>query len=169
MVIGDSHLKRIKRSLFKNSFDNAKNFLKSFGGAKTKHMKHYVILSLKEQKPDIIVIHVCGNDINYKNRGNVNVNELADNIINLAVICRDFGVPDIAISEVLPRKSIVVTAIIRKVNDRVRELCKNNKFHFISNQHITRDLLDHDGVHLTDLSTEILADNIVDYINNFIL
>ena len=104
VAIGDSHLKRIKRSLFKNSFDNAKSSIKSFGGAKTKHMKHYVILSLKEQKTDIIVIHVCGNDTNYKNKGNVNVNELADNIINLAVICRDFGVPDIAISEVLPKE-----------------------------------------------------------------
>ena len=46
--------------------------------------------------------------------------------------CRDFGVPDVIISEVLPKKNIAVTAIIRKVNDRVRKLCKNNKFHFIS-------------------------------------
>ena len=37
-----------------------------------------------------------GNDINCKNNGNVNVNEIADNMINLAVICRDFGVPDIS-------------------------------------------------------------------------
>ena len=51
----------------------------------------------------------------------------------------------------------------------MRELCKNNKFHFISNQHITRDFLYHDGIHLTGPGTEILADNIVDYINNFIL
>ena len=80
-----------------------------------------------------------------------------------------FGVPDVAISEVLPKKNIAVTAIIRKVNDRVRELCKNNKFDFISHQHITRDFLNHDGVHLTDPGTEILADNIADYINNFIL
>ena len=28
VVIGDSHLKRIKRNLFKNSFDNAKSFIK---------------------------------------------------------------------------------------------------------------------------------------------
>ena len=73
VVIGDSHLKRIERNLFKNSFDNAKSFIKSFGGAKTDHMKH-IIPSLKEQKPDIIVIHVGGNDINYKNKGNGNVN-----------------------------------------------------------------------------------------------
>ena len=50
----------------------------------------------------------------------------------------------------------------------MRELCKNNKFHFISHQHITRDFLHHNGVHLTDPGTEILADNMVDYINNFI-
>ena len=56
MVIGYSHLKRIKWNLFKNSFDNAKSFIKSFGRTKTEHMKH-VIPSLKEQKPDIIVIH----------------------------------------------------------------------------------------------------------------
>ena len=49
------------------------------------------------------------------------------------------------------KKTFAVTAIIRKVNDRVRKLCKNNKFHFISDQHITRHFLYHDGVHLTDL------------------
>ena len=61
-------------------------------------MKHSVITSLREQKLDMIVIHVAGNDINYKNKGNVNINELADSIINLDAICRDFSVPDIAIS-----------------------------------------------------------------------
>ena len=49
------------------------------------------------------------------------------------------------------KKIFAVTAIIRKENDRVRKLCKNNKFHFISDQHITRHFLYHDGVHLTDL------------------
>ena len=119
VVIGDSHLKRIKRHIFNNSFDNAKSFIKSFGGAETEHIKHYVIPSLKEQKRDIIVIHVGGNDINYKSKGNINVNELADNIISVAMICRDFGVPDVAISEVLSTKSIAVTAIIRKVNEKI--------------------------------------------------
>ena len=87
-------------------------------------MKH-VIPSLKEQRPDIVVIHVSGNDINYKTKGNINVNELVDSIICLAMICHDFGVPNIVILEVLPKQSIAVTAIIRKVNDRGRELCTN--------------------------------------------
>ena len=56
-----------------------------------------------------------------------------------------------------------------KSNAGVRELCKNNKIHFISHQHITRDFSYHDGVHLTDPGTKLLADNLVDHINNFIL
>ena len=70
-------------------------------------MKRYVIPSLKEQKLDITVIHIGGNDLKYKTKDNINVNELADNIISLATICRDFGVPDVV------KKSIVVTSIIR--------------------------------------------------------
>ena len=67
------------------------------------------------------------------------------------------------------KEKYCITTIIRKVKDQVRELCKNNKFHFLSYQHITRYFLYHDGVYLTDRGTEILADNIVDYINNFVL
>ena len=58
-------------------------------------MKYYVIPSLKEQKPDIIVTHVGKNYIKYKNKDDVNVNELADNIISLVLICRDSGVLDV--------------------------------------------------------------------------
>ena len=49
-------------------------------------------------------MHAGGNDISYKNKGNVNMNELADNIISLAMICRDFRDPDVVISEVLRKK-----------------------------------------------------------------
>ena len=55
-----------------------------------------------------------------ENKDNINVNEIADSTISLAMICRDFCVPDVVISEVLPKKSIAVTSIIRKVNDQVQ-------------------------------------------------
>ena len=42
MVIGDNHLKRMKQNLFNNVFENAKKFIKYFGGTKSEHMKHYV-------------------------------------------------------------------------------------------------------------------------------
>ena len=169
MVVGDSHIKRIKRNLFNNSFENARSYLKSFSGAKTEDMKHYIIPSLNEQNPDVIVIHVGGNDINHRNKESINEKELAKNIINVAMICRNSGVPDILISEILPKKSIALTAIIRRVNDEIKELCKEYNFNFISNERITRDFLCHDGVHLTDDGTRILAGNMVNFINDFIL
>ena len=95
VVNGNSRLKRVKRNLSKNYFDNGKSFIKSFSVAKTEHMKHYAIPFLKEQKPDIIVMNVGKNYIKYKNKDNVNVNDLADNIISLVLICRDSGVLDV--------------------------------------------------------------------------
>ena len=63
-------------------------------------------------------LHVGGNNTNYKNKGNINVNELADNIISFAMTCRDFGVPDVVISEVLPKKTIAVNVIIAITSSR---------------------------------------------------
>ena len=65
-------------------------------------MKH-VIPSLKVQKTEIIIIHVCGNDINSKNKDNVNVNKRADNIISLG-LCRDSGVSDVVIQNFYQRR-----------------------------------------------------------------
>ena len=39
----NSQVKKIKQYLFNNSFDNAKSFIRSFGGAKTKHEICYAI------------------------------------------------------------------------------------------------------------------------------
>ena len=64
------------------------------------NMKH-VMPFLKKQKPDIFVIRVSGNNINYKNKDNVSVTVLT--------------------SEILPKKSIAVTSIKRKVKDQARE------------------------------------------------
>ena len=169
MVLGDSHTKRIKRNLFNNSFDNAKTYIKSFSGARTNDMKHYAIPSLNDQNPDIVVIHIGGNDITHKNKETVIVEDLAKDIIDLGNLCRESGVPNVLISEILPKRSIILTKIIRKVNDRLEELCKINNFHLISHRDISRDLLCHDGIHLTDSGTDILADDIVDFINYFIL
>ena len=40
-------------------------------------------------------MNVGKNYIKYKNKDNVNVNDLADNIISLVLICRDSGVLDV--------------------------------------------------------------------------
>ena len=58
MMIGDSHIKRMKMGLFNNSFETVQSKIKSFNGAKTQELKHEIIPSLAEQKPDIAVVHI---------------------------------------------------------------------------------------------------------------
>ena len=87
----DSHLKRINRRKFNNSFKNCKSFMKSFPGAKVEELQHYVTRHLETQKPDISIIHVGGNSINYKNLKDINVDEISENIANVGKKCASFN------------------------------------------------------------------------------
>ena len=60
-MIGDRHIRRVKKDKIKNSFDNAKSFFKYFSGAKTDYMTH-------------------------RNFEDFNVDKLADELINIVKI-----------------------------------------------------------------------------------
>ena len=77
-------------------------------------------------------------------------------------------VSDIVVSGVLVKKNIRLSAIIRQLNDKVSDLCKECGFHFISDDKITREFLCDDGIHLNDEGTNVLAGNFVDFIKDFI-
>ena len=66
-AVGDNHIKRINRRRFNNLFEKVKSFV-SFLGAKTEELEHYVVPHLNAQKPDISVIHIVGNNINFRVR-----------------------------------------------------------------------------------------------------
>ena len=72
------------------------------------------------------------------------------------------------ISGIFVKDSIRLSAFIRKVNDELCELCPTNNFRFVSNDNIRKHLCG-DGVHLSDLGTNIFAGNIVNYLNRNIL
>ena len=57
----------VTRNLLNSSFLNSKFYIKSFSGAKTRDTKPYTISCSTEQTPNITVIHIGTNDINYKN------------------------------------------------------------------------------------------------------
>ena len=57
LMIGYSHIRRVKRDKIQNSFDNAKSFVWYFSGAKTQNLHHYIILSLLKKTPD--TCHSC--------------------------------------------------------------------------------------------------------------
>ena len=67
------------------------------------------------------------------------------------------------------KKSIRLSSLIRKVNDELRVLCSINKFHFISNDNISREYLWRDGVHLPEAGVDILAGNIENWLNEVVI
>ena len=76
---------------------------------------------------------------------------------------------EVVISSILPIKNIALTQLVRQVNDSLREQCVLSGFGFISSDNISRTHLWKDGIHLEDLSTNILAGNFVDFLNRLIL
>ena len=47
-VVGDSHIRRIKRNLFNNSLYEGKAYLKGFNGASIKSLDHFITPTLAE-------------------------------------------------------------------------------------------------------------------------
>ena len=65
LVVGDSHVKRIRRIDFNKELRHGEPYVRSFSGATSKQLDHYIIPSLVDDKPDAFIIHVGTNDILY--------------------------------------------------------------------------------------------------------
>ena len=128
-MVGGNHIKRIKRNGFKKELHHGKAFFRSFSGANAKQLRHYIIPTLIDDKPDAIVIHVGTNDIlNYASH-----EDIARSNINIGLDCKNNGVNEVVISSILVKKNPNLTEIERRVNDMLRDLCEKNGFSFICN------------------------------------
>ena len=102
LVVGDSHVKRIRRINFNKELRHGKAYFRSFSGATSKQLDHYIIPSLVDDKSDAVIIHVGTNDILY----NVSYEVIAANIIKIGSNCKSHGVNDVFISSVLVKKKM---------------------------------------------------------------
>ena len=143
---------------------NGKAFFRSFRCANSKQLNHYIIPTLVDDKPDVILLHVGTNDI----LSNASDTELANNIINIGLNCKNHCVSKVFISSILVKKNPELNPVIRRVNDKLRELCEINGFIFINNDMTTTDHLWRDGIHLQDIGTNILSRNFYQVLNNFL-
>ena len=170
LIIGDSHVRHINRYKLQNSFPQSKTYVKSFSGATTQDLHHYILPSLKkDDKPDIITIHIGSNNIRHNNIEEFDAQQLANSIINIGKICKNHGVMEVVISSIFVKNNIKLSKVIGKVNEFLSSLCKENGFHYVSHQNIVRKHLSRDGIHLSQEGTNLFAGNLVDYIEYFIL
>ena len=93
--------------------------------------------TLVDDKPNAIVIHISMNDIlNHINHGII-----AHSIINIRLDRKNNGVNEVLILSILVKENPNLTAILRQVNDMLRDLCEKNGFSFICNDVITTNYL----------------------------
>ena len=85
--------------------------LKPFRGLEAKQMDH---INFKEDQYDVLVLHVGINDL-LKSRTNIRVNEIAKDIINIALRCRSHAIATIFISRIVYSSKVSHT-IIQKLN-----------------------------------------------------
>ena len=134
--------------------------IKSFPGAKIQELEHCVVPHLNAQKPDVSVIHIGGNNINFKGIDDTNVKRIAEDIINTGKKGTNFG-SEVFISSILIKRNIRVNSVVRKINNELQELCKKYNFNYISNDEIGRSFLCDDGVHLSDNGMDILTGSFI--------
>ena len=110
--MGDSHAKRIQRNDFNNKeLKNGIAIFRSFSGANTKQLDHYILPPQVDDKPDDVINHVGTNDI----LTNANHEEITRNIVKIGLNCKNYGVNDVVISSILVKKNPNLNVLIRRV------------------------------------------------------
>ena len=130
-------------------------------------MDHYVIPVLVDEKRQTVVIHIRSNDITMFNYLEIDVNDLANTILQTGLKCRYYGVESIAILSVFIRNDNNLNKLILGVNISLKNLCKVYGFDFIRNDRIGKDLLWRDGLHLTDEGTSFPAITFLNFLNSY--
>lgn len=106
--------------------------------------------------PGTIIIHVGCSDVTKQNMNTINPSKLVDNIINIGQRCASYGVTDIIMPSILPKRSIESTKIVREVNDKLKGKRQLKNFGFVCNDNVSINYLWKDGIHYDDKNTNIL-------------
>ena len=152
-IVGDSMLKHIKG--YKLSNKDNKCVVKTFPGARTSCMEHYVIPTLNQQ-PDVVIIHCGTNDLKVKQP-----DEVCQNVINLAKsISSSNENTSVVISGIVPRGDDL-NQKATEVNGLLEKKCNDCNIGFINNGNIDpRRHLNNSRLHLNVNGTLELEKNL---------
>ena len=116
-------------SQLRNSFAK----LRSFPGATLQHLKYYIAPSQIDETHDRIILHGGCNDVNNKNS---TPEKIANEIADMAILCRDYGVNDVFISAMICRRGKFLNGKVKRVNFLLKQICEENGYFFIDNSKI---------------------------------
>ena len=138
--------------------------LRSFPGAKLKHLRYSIVPSLINETPDRIILHGGCNDVSNK----ISTPEkIANEIADMAILCRDYGVNDVLLSAMICRRGKFLNGKVKRVNFLLKQIREENGYFFIDNSNIEIRDLWKDGIHLLESGKTKLAENFIYFLNNF--
>ena len=86
--------------------------------------------------------------------------------MRIAHQCKEHGVKEIILSSVVATGRVNADVLIH-FNESLKNLCRANGFCFVNNDNISEGNLYKDRLHLLEAGKRILANNIINGINNY--
>ena len=121
----------IPRAIWKRKFNQCTDGvarLKSFPGAISKELEHYVVPTLKEESFHTALIHVGINDI-LRDQSELQQQLVLQNIVRTAHQCKEYGVKEIILFSVVATGRVNADVLIH-FNESLKNLCRANGFSF---------------------------------------
>ena len=161
LIFSTSITKGIEVKRFNKGFEHGSARFQRWHGGEVEHIKTYVVSHLKKEKPDTVVLQMGGNDLHRGDRRNpATITAIANDIIEIALICRSHGVRHIFIGGVTVRRQQWTWDVCESLNESLEGQCTLHNFNFYSNNNITPHDL-YDKVHLNDLGVRKMANNML--------
>ena len=94
------------------------------------------------------------------NKSPSSTDDLVSSFVKIVDKCKSFGVMDLSVSGIAFNKSLQY-AVIKKVNEKIVDMCKKNGLVFIDNGNISNMDLYQDSLHLLERGKCLLANNFI--------
>ena len=125
-----------------------------------------IVPTLKAGFYERAVLHVGVNDL-LNNKSPSSIDILVSNLAKFVNKCNSFGVMDLFVSGIAFNKRLPKT-VIKKVNEKIVDMCKKNGKVFLDNGNISNMDLYQDGLHLPERGKCLLAKNFIFVLNIFL-
>ena len=167
VVFSTSITKGINVREFNSKYKQGTARFRRFHSAKARHMKHYIVPTLVEESPQIVLIQCGGNDLQTVKANPTPVDTIANDIIDAAKICENHGAEHVLIASIIMRnKQDYMEKRRRELNILLKDMCYDFGFIFVDNENIRHEHLFNDGVHLNHDGSAVLGSNILHSLNN---
>ena len=167
-VVSSSLTNKIKVRDFNNKLGVGEEAIfAKFPGATAWQIRVYSTYMTMVEKPDTLVIVAGGNDLALQMReedrrgGNVNIEGIANDILDIARGAKVQGIHDIHVSSVLVRRGLKNEGFRRDINVYIKQRCEAEGFKYLCHDNIMLSDLWVDGIHLNSGGTQKLRENLL--------